>query len=159
MSNFVNITGRLADDLEVKWTASGACVANFAVADTPRRKNPQTGEWEDAGETLWLRGSIWGDRAEDLVSEVHKGDEVTVTGRLTARSFEKDGIKRSVTELKADSLALVRRKGQARSGGSQGFGGSQGAGGAGFGAQQPAQAAEDPWGGNGGWGSNDPAPF
>jgi len=158
VSNFVTITGRLADDIEVRWTNSGACVGGFAVADTPRRKNPQTNEWEDAGETLWLRGSIWGDRAADLVSEVHKGDEVTVTGRLTARSFEKDGIKRSVTELKADSLALVRRKGQRGSTGSQGFGGSQGAGGAGFAPQPPAQA--DPWttGGGATWDQSE-APF
>jgi single-strand DNA-binding protein len=151
MSNFVNITGRLADDLEVKWTGSGKCVSNFAVADTPRRKNPQTGEWEDAGDTLWLRGSIWGDRAEDLVSEVHKGDLVTVTGRLASRSYESNGVKHTVIELKAESMALVQRKGQrAATVHPSGSGAQQG----GFAPQQPAQ---DPWstgGGQGGWGND-----
>lgn len=147
MTNHITITGRLADDLEIRFTPTGKCVGNFAVADTPRRKNPQTGEWEDAGETLWLRGSIWGEQAEALAETARKGDLVTVTGRLEARSFDtKAGEKRTVTEVKADSIAVVQKKGQRSQGG--GFG-------------QPApQPQADPWatGSTSGWAA-DPAPF
>ena len=147
MSNHITITGRLADDLEIRFTPTGKCVGNFAVADTPRRKNPQTGEWEDAGETLWLRGSIWGDQAEALAEQARKGDLVCVVGRLEARSFDtKAGEKRTVTEIKADAIAVVQKKGQRGQGG-------------GFGA--PATQQADPWAApqqqGGGW--NAEAPF
>ena len=108
MSNHVTITGRLGDDIELRFTPQGKAVANGRVADTPRRLNQQTNTWEDAGETLWLGFSIWDRKAEALVEAAHKGDLVTVTGQLIARSWDaQDGTKRTVTEIKATDVAVV----------------------------------------------------
>lgn len=110
MSNHITITGRLADDIELRSTPQGKSVANGRVADTPRRLNQQTNAWEDAGETLWLSFSIWDAKAEALVGAAHKGDLVTVTGELTARSWDaQDGTKRTVNEIKAREVAVVPR--------------------------------------------------
>lgn len=154
MSNHFSITGRLGDDIELRY-ANGKAVANGRVADTPRRFNQQTNQYEDAGETLWLGFSIWDAKAEALVEAAHKGDLVTVVGELVARSWDaQDGTKRTVNEIKAREVAVVPRA-QAKPRQSQ--------------AEQP-QA--DPWAnqqpantwnqdtGAGGWGGNsEPAPF
>ena len=110
MSNHVTITGNLGSDPELRFTPSGAAVCTVSVGDTPRRKNEQTGQWEDAGETLWLRCSIWREAAEAVAELLRKGDRVTVVGRLKARSWDdKDGSKRSVIECDADSVAKVAK--------------------------------------------------
>lgn len=111
MSNHVTITGRLGDDIELRYSGSGKAVANGRVADTPRRLNQQTNTWEDAGETLWLGFSIWDTKAEALAEAAHKGDLVTVTGTLVARSWDaQDGSRRTVTEIKATDVAVVPRQ-------------------------------------------------
>lgn len=111
MSNTVIVTGNLVAPPELKFTPAGAAFVNFTVADTPRRKNEQTGQWEDAGEALFLRCTMWRDAAEHLAEqELGKGQRVTVTGRLKARSWEKDGVKRTEVECDADSVAVHPRR-------------------------------------------------
>ena len=107
--NQLTIVGRLAFDVEVRFSPSGDAVASGRVADTPRHKNRQTGDWED-GETLWLSFSLWGRKAEALADAAKKGDLVTITGTLTQRTFEgKHGEQRTVIEVKATEVAIVPR--------------------------------------------------
>jgi len=110
MSNSTTITGQMGREAEIRWTTSGRPVLSFPVADTPRRKR-EDGEWEDAGETLWVDVSIWGDEAEDLAERMagFRG-RVTVTGRLGIRSYEAQGKERQRVTLAADSVALHARK-------------------------------------------------
>lgn len=118
--NQLTITGRLAADPEVRFSPSGDAVASGRVADTPRHKNRQTGEWED-GETLWLSFSLWGKKAEALADAAKKGDLVLVTGTLTQRTFEgKHGEQRTVIEVKATEVAVVPLKKQESPGFSRG---------------------------------------
>lgn len=151
MSNAVTITGNLGQDPELRFIASGAAVCTISVGDTPRRKNPDTNQWEDSGETLWLRCTIWREAAEAVAEHLRKGDRVTVVGRLKARSWEdKDGSKRSVIECDADSVAKVVKAAPAAR--------QQGGAGTPVGADpwaRPAPVAA------GGWGrpSNDEPPF
>ena len=156
MSNHFTITGRLGSDIELRFTPQGKAVANGRVADTPRRLNRDTNQWEDAGQTLWLGFSIWDRKAEALAEAAHKGDLVTVVGQLTARSYQtNDGQTREVVEVKATDVAVVPKvTAQPQSSGNW----SQPAQ-----PQQPAQA--DPWNqgtGGGGWGgqpATDEPPF
>ena len=159
MPNHVTITGRLGDDIDLRFTPNGKAVANGRIADTPRRLNPQTQQWEDAGETLWLGFTIWEAKAEALAEAAHKGDLVTVTGELVARSWDKDGEKRTVTEIKAREVAVVPR----RAAGPQSHAPQSAQGGNPWGGQ-PQQP--DPWAGQqagtgGGWGGQqaERAPF
>ena len=149
MSNHFTITGRLGDDIELRFTPQGKAVANGRVADTPRRLNQQTNQWEDAGETLWLSFSVWDAKAEALAEAAHKGDLVTVVGELVARSWDaQDGTKRTVTEIKAREVAVVPR---ASAKPAQTWQGNQG----GNRPAQPTQQQTDPWNqgtGAGGWG-------
>ena len=109
MPNTLTLTGRLGDDIQVQFAPSGDAVASGRIADTPRRKNQQTGEWED-GETLWLSFTLWGRKAEVLADTAKKGDLVMLTGTLTQRSFEgKHGEQRTVIEVKATEVAVVPR--------------------------------------------------
>ena len=109
MSNSLTIVGRLAFDVEVRFNPSGDAVASGRIADTPRRKNQQTGEWE-GGETLWLSFTLWGRKAEVLADTAKKGDLVMLTGTLVQRSFEdKHGEQRTVIEVKATEVAVVPR--------------------------------------------------
>ena len=109
MPNTLTITGRLAFDPEVRFSPSGDAVVSGRIADTPRRKNQQTGEWE-GGETLWLGFSLWGRKAETLADAAKKGDLVMLTGTLTQRTFEdKHGEQRTVIEVKATEVAIVPR--------------------------------------------------
>ena len=135
MSNHFTITGRLGQDVELRFTQGGHAVANVRIVDQERRKNEQTGQWEDAGEPLWLSGSLWGAKAEALANVAHKGDLVTLTGKLTARSWDdkNTGEKRTATEVKIFDAAIVPKVDKpAQSGG---WGGA------------PQQAPQsDPWG-------------
>lgn len=115
MSNHVTITGNLGQDPELRFIPSGKAVATISVGDTPRRLNRDTNQWEDAGETLWLRCSIWGDAAETLAEKAKRGDKVTVVGRLKSRSWEKDGQKRNVIECDADTVGIVPKNDTNRS--------------------------------------------
>lgn len=145
----ITVIGNLTDDPELRFTPSGAAVANFTVASTPRTLNRQTQQWED-GETLFMRCSIWRQAAENVAESLTRGTRVVAQGRLKARSYEtREGEKRTVTELEVDEIgpsltwATAKVTRASRSGGNQGggFGGNQG----GYaGGQRPSQA-NDPW--------------
>lgn len=110
MSNTFTMTGRLGDDVQLRFSPQGKAVANGRIADTPRRLNQQTNQWEDAGETLWLSFALWGPKAESLAESAHKGDLVMATGKLRQRSYDaNDGTKRTVIELDAADIAIVPR--------------------------------------------------
>ena len=128
MSNHATITGNLGSDPELRFVPSGKAVATISVGDTPRKFNRDTNAWEDAGETLWLRCTIWGETAEAVASELRKGDKVTVEGRLKSRSWEDKGGggKRSVVEMDADTVAKVVKPAPAQ-------------------RVQSPQGADDPW--------------
>jgi single-strand DNA-binding protein len=167
----VTIVGNLTGDPELRFTPSGAAVANFTVASTPRQFDRQSNEWKDQ-ETLFMRCSVWRQAAENVAESLQRGTRVIVTGRLKSRSYEtKEGEKRTVVELDVDEIGPSLRSAQAKvqrterrtegDGGSQergSYGGGQSRGGQGGGYQG------DPWNapaGGGGWGggqSEDP-PF
>lgn len=95
----ITVVGNLTNDPELRFTPSGAAVANFTVAATPRTFNRQTQQWED-GETLFLRSSAWRELAENVAESLRKGMQVIVQGALKQRSYEtKEGEKRTSYEL------------------------------------------------------------
>jgi single-strand DNA-binding protein len=152
----ITVIGNLTADPELRFTPSGAAVANFTVASTPRMFDRQTNEWKD-GEALFLRCSIWREAAENVAESLTRGSRVIVQGRLKQRSFEtREGEKRTVIELEVDEIgpslryATAKVNKASRSGGG---GGGFGGGGGGGGSRQPAQTTgggsaggDDPWG-------------
>src|SRR5690606_11930360 len=132
-------------------TPSGAAVASFTIASTPRAFDRQSNEWKD-GETLFLRCSLWRDAAENITESLTKGTRVIAQGRLVQRSYQtREGENRTVVELQVDEIGPSLRYATAkvtrsqRSGGG-GFGGGGGGGnqGGGFSQQGGGQDA-DPW--------------
>lgn len=100
----ITVVGNLTADPELRFTPSGAAVANFTVASTPRTFDRQTNEWKD-GEALFLRCNIWREAAENVTESLTKGTRVIVSGRLKQRSFEtREGEKRTVYELDVDEI-------------------------------------------------------
>jgi single-strand DNA-binding protein len=100
----ITVVGNLTADPELRFTPSGAAVANFTIASTPRTFDKTTNEWKD-GEALFLRCNIWRQAAENVAESLTRGARVIVTGRLKQRSFEtKEGEKRTVVELDADEI-------------------------------------------------------
>ena len=100
----ITVVGNLTADPELRFTPSGAAVANFTVASTPRMFDRQTNEWKD-GEALFLRCNVWRQAAENVAESLTRGARVVVTGRLKQRSFEtKEGEKRTVIELDVDEI-------------------------------------------------------
>ncbi|UKD50765.1 single-stranded DNA-binding protein (plasmid) [Amycolatopsis sp. FU40] len=100
----ITVVGNLTSDPDIRFTPSGAAVANFTVASTPRTLDRQTGEWKD-GEALFLRCNIWRQAAEHVAESLTRGARVIVQGRLKQRSFEtKEGEKRTVVELEVDEI-------------------------------------------------------
>jgi single-strand DNA-binding protein len=182
----LTIIGNLTNDPELRFTPSGAAVANFTVASTPRMFDRQANEWKD-GETLFMRCSVWRDAAENVAESLQRGSRVIVTGRLKSRSYEtKEGEKRTVVELEVDELGPSLRYATAKvnktsrgGGGGGGFGGGGGGGyggggGGGYGGGGQSGPADDPWatgpsgggggsagggGGGGGFGSQEEPPF
>jgi single-strand DNA-binding protein len=156
----ITVIGNLTADPELRFTPSGAAVANFTVASTPRTFDRQSNEWKD-GETLFLRCSVWREAAENVAESLQKGMRVIVQGRLKSRSYDtKEGERRTVTELDVDEVgpslryASAKVNRNARSGGQGGGfggGGQQGGGqqGGGFGAGAPAGGG---FGGDSGFG-------
>ena len=114
MSNTITVTGNTGRAAELKYTPSGAAVLEFNVADTPRRKT-DTG-WEDAGDTVWYRVSVWGPLAEALVEAIGKGAQVTVTGPLTVRVYEKDGQSRTSLDIRAETVGVREKRGAGQGG-------------------------------------------
>jgi single-strand DNA-binding protein len=151
----ITVIGNLTDDPELRFTPSGAAVANFTVASTPRTFDRQTSEWKD-GETLFLRCSVWRQAAENVAESLQKGMRVVVQGRLVSRSYDdREGQKRTVNELQVDEIgpsltwATAKVTRANRSGGAGGGGGGYNGGGGGggqAGGGRPA-AGGDPWGG------------
>lgn len=99
----VVVTGNLAGDPELRYTADGRPVAGFTVCQTDRYFDRATGEWADR-ETIFMRCSLWGDAAENIAASLHRGDRVVCVGRLKSRTFEVEGVKRTVLELDADDV-------------------------------------------------------
>lgn len=110
----ITIVGNATGDPEIRFTPSGAAVANWTVASTPRRFDKQSGQWVD-GDTLFMRCSIWRDAAENVAESIHKGDRVIVTGRLVQREYQtREGEKRTVVELQAEEVGPSLRYATAR---------------------------------------------
>lgn len=99
----ITVIGNVVEDPELRFTASGAAVANFRIASTPRSFDKQTDSWKD-GETLWLTCSVWRQQAENVAESLQRGMRVIVTGRLKSRSYEKDGEKRTVFEIDVEEV-------------------------------------------------------
>jgi single-strand DNA-binding protein len=170
----ITVVGNLTADPELRFTPSGAAVANFTVASTPRTFDKNTNEWKD-GEALFLRCSVWRQAAENVAESLQRGTSVIVQGRLKQRSYEtKEGEKRTVYELEVDEIgpslrwatAKVTKASRSGGGGGGGGGGNSGGsfGGGGSGGQRSGGApADDPWstpagaGASGGW--SDEPPF
>ncbi|MEV0370243.1 single-stranded DNA-binding protein [Streptomyces sp. NPDC050636] len=178
----ITVVGNLVDDPELRFTPSGAAVAKFRVASTPRTFDRQTNEWKD-GESLFLTCSVWRQAAENVAESLTRGTRVVVQGRLKQRSYEdREGVKRTVYELDVEEVGaslknatakITKTSGRGGQGGGFGGGGQQGGGGQGGGGwgggpgggQQGGGGApaDDPWatsapagggqqGGGGGWG-------
>jgi len=182
----ITIIGNLTNDPELRFTPSGAAVANFTVASTPRTFDRQSNEWKD-GETLFMRCSVWRDAAENVAESLQRGTRVLVSGRLRSRSYEtKEGEKRTVVEMEVDEVGPSLRYATAKiaktsrgGGGGGGFGGGGGGGGGGYsggggggggGNYGGNQSSDDPWatgpsggagggGGGGGFPSSEEPPF
>ncbi|MFJ6211934.1 single-stranded DNA-binding protein [Streptomyces sp. NPDC092296] len=175
----ITLVGNLVDDPELRFTPSGAAVAKFRIASTPRTFDRQTNEWKD-GESLFLTCNVWRQPAENVAESLQRGMRVIVQGRLRQRSYEtREGEKRTVFEVEVDEVGPSLRSATAKvtranrsggqSGGFGGGGGQQGGGGWGgnSGGGQPSGApADDPWAssapagggqggqqGGGGWGA------
>ncbi|MFE6825228.1 single-stranded DNA-binding protein [Streptomyces sp. NPDC057690] len=180
----ITVVGNLVDDPELRFTPSGAAVAKFRVASTPRTFDRQTNEWKD-GESLFLTCSVWRQAAENVAESLQRGMRVIVQGRLKQRSYEdREGVKRTVYELDVEEVGaslrsatakVTKASGRGGQGGQGGYGGGGGGGqqgggwggNSGGGQQGGAAPAEDPWatgapaggnqgagGGGGGWGGN-----
>ena len=131
----ITVIGNLTADPELRFTPSGAAVANFTVASTPRTFDRQSQEWKD-GEALFLRCNVWRQAAENVAESLTRGSRVIVSGRLKQRSFDtKEGEKRTVIELEVDEIgpslryatATVARAARSVDGPGGGSGGGNGA--------------------------------
>ena len=152
----ITVVGNLVDDPELRFTPSGAAVANFRIASTPRTFDRQTNEWKD-GDALFLSCAVWRQAAENVAESLQKGVRVVVQGRLKQRQYEtREGEKRTVVELEVEEVgpslkyATAKVARASRSGGGGGYGGGQGGGGygggqGGQGGQGGGQQADDPW--------------
>jgi single-strand DNA-binding protein len=148
----VTIIGNLTNDPELRFTPSGAAVASFTVASTPRILDKATNEWKD-GDALFMRCSVWRQAAENVAESLTRGARVLVTGRLKQRSFEtKEGEKRTVVELDVDEVGpslryatakvtKAQRSGSNTGGGGNVIGGNFGGGGSSY----SGASADDPW--------------
>src|ERR1700750_2497173 len=144
----ITVVGNLTADPELRFTPSGAAVASFTIASTPRQFDRNTNEWKD-GEALFLRCSIWRQAAENVAESLQRGMRVVAQGRLKQRSFEtREGEKRTVIELDVDevgpSLRYATATGNRTQRGSASLGGGYGSSvSESTGSSAPA---DDPWG-------------
>jgi single-strand DNA-binding protein len=146
MAGETNITlvGNLVDDPELRFTPSGAAVANFRIASTPRTFDRQANEWKD-GEALFLTCNVWRQAAENVAESLQRGMRVVVTGRLRSRSYEnREGERRTVFEVEVDEVGPSLRYATAKV-----TKASRGGGGGGF------SGGNDPWSSPGGGRSQD----
>ena len=166
----ITVVGNLVDDPELRFTPSGAAVANFRIASTPRTFDRQTNEWKD-GDALFLSCSVWRQAAENVAESLQRGMRVVVQGRLKSRTYEtREGEKRTVFEIEVEEVgpslkyATAKVTRTTRQGGGGGYSGGGGApaggggddpwstpapqqgGGQGQGGGGQAAPANDPWG-------------
>jgi single-strand DNA-binding protein len=150
----ITVVGNLVDDgddPELRFTPSGAAVANFRIASTPRTLDRQTNEWKD-GEALFLSCSVWRQAAENVAESLQKGMRVVVQGRLKQRSYEtREGEKRTVVELEVEEVGPALKYATAKVTRASRSGGGNG-GGYGGGGQQGGQQS----GGGSSYGGDDP---
>jgi len=146
----ITVIGNLTDDPELRFTPSGAAVAKFRVASTPRFMDKTSNEWKD-GEPLFLSCTVWRQAAENVAESLQRGARVIVSGRLKQRTYEtREGEKRTVIELEVDEIgpslryatAKVQKMSRSSSGGGGGFGSG---GGNGAGAGGGGGFNDDPW--------------
>lgn len=164
----ITLVGNLTADPELRFTPSGAPVANFTVASTPRTFDRQTNEWKD-GDAMFLNCAVWRQAAENVAETLTKGMRVIVQGRLKSRSYEtREGERRTVFEVDVDEIGPSLRYATAKvnrtsggggggysQGGSGGGGdswsssnnnqGQGGSGGGGYSNNRPQQSQNDPW--------------
>lgn len=155
----ITLVGNLTADPELRFTPSGAAVANFTVASTPRTFDRQSNEWRD-GDAMFLNCAVWRQAAENVAESLQKGMRVIVQGRLKSRSYEtREGEKRTVFEVDVDEIgpalryatAKVTRTTSSGGGGGQGGGGGYGGGAGGGGGSRPSGGGG--YGGSGGGGN------
>lgn len=147
----VTIIGNLTSDPELRFTPSGAAVASFTIASTPRMLDKATNEWKD-GDTLFMRCSVWRQYAENVAESLTRGARVIATGRLKQRSYEtREGEKRTVVEMEVDDVGPALRNATAKVSkvARSGAGGGGFAGDGGFGGQPAGGDQGDPWSGSG----------
>ena len=165
----ITVVGNLTGDPELRFTPSGAAVANFTVASTPRSFDKQSNEWKDS-DTLFMRCSVWREAAENVAESLTKGMRVLVQGRLVQRSYEtREGEKRTVVELQVDEVGPSLRyasakvtRAQRSGGGGGGFsgGGASGGGASGGGSSGGGGGFDnDPWATPAPGGASDEPPF
>ena len=136
----ITVIGNLTGDPELRFTPSGAAVANFTVASTPRQFDRQSNEFKD-GDTLFLRCSLWREAAENVAESLTKGMRVIVSGRLVSRSWETNGEKRTVNEIQVDEVGPSLRYATAKVTKTQ----RSGTGGGGSGGAPAGGSDSDPW--------------
>src|SRR5690242_20467721 len=162
----ITVVGNLVDDPELRFTPSGAAVANFRIASTPRTFDRQTNEWKD-GDALFLSCSVWRQAAENVAESLQRGMRVIVQGRLKSRTYEtREGEKRTVFEIEVEEVGPALKYATAkvtrttRQGGQGGPGGGYSGGGApqGGGGNDPWATPAAPQGGGGGYGGGQSAP-
>ena len=141
----ITVVGNLVDDPELRFTPSGAAVANFRIASTPRTFDRQTNEWKD-GDALFLTCSVWRQAAENVAESLQRGMRVVVQGRLKSRTYEtREGEKRTVFEIEVEEVgpslkyATAKVTRTTRQGGGGGYSGGGGGGGG------QASGGDDPW--------------
>jgi single-strand DNA-binding protein len=142
----LTIIGNLTADPELRFTQSGAAVANFTVASTPRFFDKQSGEWKD-GDALFMRCNLWRQPAENVAESLTRGARVIVSGRLKQRSFEtREGEKRTVVELEVDEIGPSLRYATVKVNKVQRGGSGAPASATGWTDSQGGVPADDPWG-------------
>ena len=158
----ITLVGNLTADPELRFTPSGAAVASFTVASTPRTFDRQTNEWKD-GDAMFINCSVWRQAAENVAESLQKGMRVIVQGRLKSRSYEtREGEKRTVFEIDVDEIGPALKYATAKvtrsSAGSSAGGGGQWQGGGNQGAQQGGgwQSSSAGYGGDNRSAGNDP---
>jgi single-strand DNA-binding protein len=140
----VTIVGNIVADPELRFTPSGAAVANFTVVSNTRYLDKDSNEWKD-GDPVFMRCSIWRQYAENVAESLTRGNRIIVTGRLKQRSYEKDGEKRTVVEMDVDDVGPALKFATAKV--------------TKVARTEGATAANDPWGFSGGGNSYDEPPF
>jgi len=155
----ITVIGNLTADPELRFTPSGAPVANFTVASTPRTFDRQSGEWRD-GDAMFLSCAVWRQAAENVAESLQKGMRVIVQGRLKSRTYEtREGERRTVFEVDVEEIGPALKYATAKvtrssggsggggysGGGSGGGGGSSGGSGGQGGGRQQGGYGNDPW--------------